>query len=354
MSRGTLCGLSAALCLLVLAVPAVAAPPSNDERTSPQPLTLPASVGGTTQQATLESDEPSSCEGLKASVWYSVTAASADRIVVRLAAAGNLDAVVDVFRRARSQLSGVDCDATDEQGKAELAFRPEPAVTYLIRVGQRANSVAGDFRLDVFAPQPPPRPPGRALPKRGASRTLDAVQDTADAWSVRMRAGVSYRINLSQPLDGCVSVALYPPGTSDFDSDSSVRYRRCGGYTVFTPAAGAGGRYSLLVTAQQRRRGPQRYPLEVARAGRDDIAPGLPLANYRRVRGHLNGGRIDVVDLYRFSLARRSDVQLTLGGAPFGLRVLSDRGRGVGRGEGELEQELGAGRYFVAVIASES
>src|SRR5919206_5055582 len=90
MRRGTLCELAAALCLLVLAAPAAAAAPSNDDRTSPQPLSLPASVTGTTRQATLESDEPSSCENLRASVWYAVTAASADRIVVRVAAAGNL------------------------------------------------------------------------------------------------------------------------------------------------------------------------------------------------------------------------------------------------------------------------
>ena len=345
--------LAAAAVLLLLPAAAHAAPPANDARTAPQAVNLPASVSGTTQDSTLEADEPGSCSGLRGSVWYSLTATDATRIVVRLAAAGDLDAVVDVFKRTRSQLSFVACEPTDEQGAAEVTFRPEKGASYVIRVGQRSNSVPGAFRLDVFAPQPAPTAPGPALPAAGAGRTLDRVQDTADAYSMTMRAGTSYRINLSQPEQGCVSLALYAPGTRGaFEDANPLRRVRCGGYLLFTPGAGEGGRYSFLVTAQSGRRGAQPYHLQAAVAGPDDTAPGLPLANYQQVHGALRGTAIDVVDLYRFDVARRSDLKLTLKGHTFELQLLGDTGRRLATGDqGELERQISPGRYFIAVRA---
>jgi hypothetical protein len=344
---------AAAAALLLLPAAAHAAPPGNDTRTAPQAVTLPASVAGTTREAALDPDEPGGCAPLAASVWYSLTAADTTRIVVRLAAAGDLDATVDVFRRTRSQLTAVTCELTDANGQAEATFRPEKGAAYLIRVGRRANSVAGDFRLDVAAPVPAPTAPGSALPAGGATHTLDRVQDTADAWAVSMRAGVSYRINLSQPEEGCVSLALYPAGTrGDFDGPAPVRRLRCGGYLLYTPKAGEGGRFSLLVSALSSRRGAQPYRLEFAAAGADDTAPGLALANYEQARGSLKATGIDVVDLYRFSIVKRSDLKLTLRGHAFGLELLSDKGRRLGTGEdGELEQRIAPGRYFIAVRA---
>ncbi|WP_028058769.1 hypothetical protein [Candidatus Solirubrobacter pratensis] len=345
--------LATAAVLLVLPAAAHAAPPSNDARTAPQAVTLPAGVAGTTREATLEGDEPPGCAQLGASVWYSLTAADTTRIVVRLAAAGDLDATVDVFRRTRSQLSGVACEIGDANGQAEATFRPEKGATYLIRVGRRSNSVAGDFRLDVAARVPAPTAPGAALPAGGAAHTLDRVQDTADAYAVSMHAGRSYRINLSQPEGGCVSLALYPAGTrGDFDSASPVKRLRCGGYVLYTPRAGEGGRFSLYVAAQPTKRGPQPYRLQFGAAAADDTAPGLSLANYERARGALAGGGLDVVDLYRFSVRKRSDLELTLRGHAFGLQLLSDKGRRLGAGEdGRLEQRIQPGRYFVAVSA---
>jgi hypothetical protein len=213
--------------------------------------------------------------------------------------------------------------------------------------------VAGDFRLDVAAPLPAPTAPGAALPSGGATHTLDRVQDTADAWAVSMSAGHSYRVNLSQPEEGCVSVALYPAGTrGDFDTATPVKTLRCGGYALYTPKAGEGGRFSLLVFAQSNRRGPQPYRLEVAAAGPDDTSPGLPLANYQQARGSLKATGIDVVDLYRFSLATRSDLKVSLRGNAFALQLLDDKGHRLATGpDGELERRIVPGRYFIAVRA---
>ena len=347
LTRGLLGALAFAL---VVPAASTAAPPPNDQRSAPQAVTLPSSVNGTTAESTVEPDEPFGCAPLGGSVFYELRATRDDRVVVRLDAAGDLDATVDVVRRVRSQLEPVDCAVTDRRGEAGFRFQAVRGGIYLIRVGQRANSVAGRFRLDVFAPVPAPRPPGSPLAARGAGRTLDALQDTSDAWSLRMRAGVTYRLNLA--AGPCMSLTVYAPGTNDFESDRSADRAGCDGYLLFTPAAGEGGRYSLVVGAHPRRRGPQRYHLQAARAGADDTAPGLHLPNYRRLRGSLRGGAVDAVDLYRFSLARRSALELSLRNAGSGtmtLSLLDDRGRRLSGGSTEIARRMDPGRYFVAV-----
>jgi len=334
-----------------LPAPALAAPPANDQRAAAQPLALPAGVSGTTRDSTLEPDEPGSCAELRGSVWYAIQPAAGRRLVARLAASGDLDAVVDVFQRTRSQLTPVACDVGNKRGQAEVSFRSpskEPA-SYLVRVGQRANSVPGSFRLDVFTPQPAPRPPGPQLPAGGVTRTVNDTTNASDAFSTVMRAGITYRIHRAQ-AKGCTRLELFAPGTTDFEDDSPVKTAGCGGYFLFTPAAGEGGRYSLVVNAQQRRRNDQRYHLQVSRAREDDTSPGLPLANYQRARGSLRGSGVDVVDLYRFSIATKSQLRLRVSGG-FRLQLLRDNGARLGSGDGEFERRVSKGRYFVAVRA---
>jgi hypothetical protein len=345
---------AASLLILALALPtpALGAPPANDQRASAQALGLPAGLTGTTRESTLEEDEPGSCAELRGSVWYSIQPAAGRRVVARLAAGGDLDAVVDVFQRTRSQLSPVQCDVGNSRGQSEVEFRAarRPA-QYLIRVGQRINSVPGTFRLDVFTPQPPPRPPGPQLPAKGVTRTVNITTNASDAFSTVMRAGTTYRIRRAQ-ASGCTTLELFPPGTSDFESDSPVRRASCAGYFLFTPAAGEGGRYSLVVTSQPRRRGDQRYHLQVSTASEDDTSPALPLANYQRARGSLQGSGVDVVDLYRFSLARRSLLRVSLRGSGFRLQLLRDTGARMGASEeGLIERRVSKGRYFIAVRA---
>jgi hypothetical protein len=337
------------IALALLPATAQAAPPANDSRVAATPLSLPAAPSATTAESTLEQDEPSSCAELRGSVWYAVQAPARRTIVVRLAAAGDLDAVVDVFQRTRSQLTPVSCDVGNSRGQAETEFRSTRGGSYLIRVGQRVNSVPGRFRLDVFAPQPPPRPPGPALPAAGVTRSVNVTGHTSDAFSTVMRAGTTYRVHRAQ-AQGCTALALYAPGTSDFDDASPVKRAGCGGYFLFTPAAGEGGRYSLLVTAQARRRGDQRYHLQVAKTTEDDTSPGLPLGNYERARGSLQGSGVDAVDIYRFSLARRSLLRVNLRGGGFKLQLLRDTGHRVASSDdGVIERRVRPGRYYLAV-----
>jgi hypothetical protein len=108
------------------------------------------------------------------------------------------------------------------------------------------------------------------------------------------------------------------------------------------------------VTASDQRPGRQRYHLQAARAGADDMAPGLPLRNLQTRRGTISGTRIDVVDLYRFHVSGRADAMLTFRGpAAARLILLGENGHRLGSsdGPGTLTSRLGRGTYFVAVRA---
>jgi hypothetical protein len=310
-------------------------------------------VQGTTAEATREQTEfGSSCSDAGPTVWYSATAEQAGRIGLRTSAGGNLDYAVDVFKRVRSQLTEVECDSSDGQGNAALNFRASAGDRYLIRIVQREASEAGTFALHVSAPFIPASPPGKLLPVGGATRVLDRADHVDDAWSVVLHAGVTYRVRLSGRLDSCRPRAeVYLPGTGSFDDESPVHQIGCGRSLTFTPAAGEGGRYPIRVVASSSARRPQGYHLEVARAGIDDTAPGVPIHNHRRARGVLRGDRVDAVDLYRFVIAERSRTALTLRSAQeFSLVLVDDEGHRLGRGD-EVERTLRPGTYFVGVRA---
>jgi hypothetical protein len=344
--------------ILVTAGPAVAAPPSNDAQGAAQALSLPADVTGTTAESTAEPSEPfATCGATRGTVWYAFTAPAAERVVARLQAAGDLDAQVTVFLRQRSQTQQLDCDATDTSGLAQVNFTTRAGASYLIRVEQRFNSVPGTFRLNVFRPQPAPRGPGARLGSAGARGVVDSAENIADAYSARLTAGQSYRVNLAASGEQCTSLAVYAPGTSDFSEADPVRRAPCSGYLLFTPDRV--GTYSFLVSSAARARVRQPYRLRVAGAGLDDTSPGRQLSNFARVRGELNAGDADVVDLYRFDVTSTSELTLTLGtrGQPeFDLVLLNDRGRRIScscsdSGSLELRRQLGRGRYFAAVRA---
>jgi hypothetical protein len=341
----------------LLASSAQAAPPGNDDRGSAQALAVPSTVRGTTVDATLEAGEPfSSCAGGANSVWYEIAPSAARDLVLELDAAGDLDAVVDVYRRTRSQLSGVTCGQTDRRGRLTLDFSQPRNAELLVRVAQRENSSSDAFSLRVVAPDKPERPPGRALGRSGASASVDRIANPDDAYAVSMRAGTTYRVHLVS-RERCVAASLYPPGTSSFEEGSPVRTFDCDAYFIYTPGPGEGGRYSIQVRAPRSRRGALPYHVQVARAGEDDPAPGAPLANDVRVRGALRGSGADVLDLYRFDVRRPSilDLRLRTGGStPFNLQLVGEGGRRIAcacgsSGSQQIRLKLKPGRYFAAV-----
>src|SRR4051812_23752363 len=218
---------------LVSAALALAAPPSNDTRPNAQRITLGQTANGTTTDATSDQDDASGCGPSDTpSVWYRLDATSNDRTIVQLQAKGDLDVVVDVYQRVRSQFNQITCDSSDKRGRASTEFRMKKGQSYLIRVSETEQSVSGDFTLLVDIGQPEATPPGRPLPKRGASGTVQRVFEPSNAWSRTMREGVTYRVNLAPA--SCMRLSIYGPGTSDF-GEGAEETLTCGGYTLFTP-----------------------------------------------------------------------------------------------------------------------
>jgi len=353
--------LAALVIAVLLPASALAAPPPNDDRADATAIAaLPSTQSGTTAEATREPVEPRSpcfCDG--GSVWYRYVAATDGRLILTLTAAGDLDATLDAYLQQRSQLTREDSDVTDAKGKASVSVRVKAGQAYLVRVAQRVGSVAGTFKLVFDAAAPEVRPPGRRLGRRGATDTLDRVLRPVDAFSYRMSAGTTYRINFV-PVGGgddegptCrARLDLYAPGTRDFD-ESALRSFGCDSYLLYTPARGEGGRYVFRVSAPPFVRGPQRFHLQVAPAEVSDTAPGIPLANHARLHGALRGSGVDRVDLYRFTVTQRSLLKLALSGTDgdLTLRLRNDRGHLVTSSDDEIRRQVRPGRYFVSVTA---
>ena len=347
--------------------PPVVRAPANDTLANAQPVhSLPATITGTTVGATTEAGEPeSACSSPTAnSTWYSLRLPSARRVAIDLTAAGALDATVDVYHAVRSQLVSVACGQTESRGKTSLTFAAAKNGLYDIRVAARLNSQLAGFTLEVFLPTPAVRPPGARLPTGGISGQVDRIQNINAAYSTTMHAGVSYLINLANDTKGaCVSGALFAPGTTSFGGEEegeqapALLHIHCGGYRLFTPGPGHGGRYSFEVTPRESRSGIQRFHLQVAPAGAAETAPGVLLGNYGHAHGYLNGNGVRVLRLYRLNVTSHSNLTLNLtapDSAEFSLQ-LRNRGGDVvecaceGSGSQTLQHQLVPGTYYAVV-----
>jgi hypothetical protein len=334
--------------LLVAASAAEAAPPPNDARSAAQRLTIPANAQGTTVEATLDEDEPPGCAAGPGTVWYTFSVNRPRQILVALDAGGDMDATVEVFSRARSQLQSVGCSNTNNRGEATLDLDAAADTQYLIRVAPLPNSVRAGFRLRVVAPDEPARAPGERLPGDGTSGELDRFANGDDAWAVQMSEGQTYRINLVTRGGGCVRGALYAPGNFRAAEEELLD---CDEHVVYTPRSS--GTYTILLNAPRGSRDRLTYRLRAGLAKRDDSAPGIPLADDRRVRGTLAGNELDALDMYRFTIARRADLRLRLEtGDDFTMRLMTVTGNRIGpAAEEELVRRLQPGRYYVTVRA---
>ena len=338
---------------LVGASPAAAAPPGNDARSSASRISaLPATIQGTTVEATVEADEPfSRCGvGLRNSVWYVITPATSRSILLTLAAAGDMDATVEVFSRVRSQLTSVDCGATNQLGNALADVDVVAGTEYLIRVAPFQNSVADAFTLKVFAPDDPATAPGDPMPAGGVSGSVDRFANPDDAWFVNLVRGHTYRLNFVTKGEGCAIAELFPAGTKNFNRASPIRSRSCDAHTVFV--AETSGRYPVRVRAPRAAWDPLTYRLRVGPALADDTAPGIPLRADTSTRGRLQGSELDALDLYRFGVARRSHVKIRLRtDKKFQLTLMKAGGAVIDRPSRRIETQLRRGRYYVAVRA---
>ena len=320
-----------------------AAPPANDNRADAAVLQPSHRVSGTLVAATLEATkDQSSCTGTDSSVWYEFTAPDSGVVALRMAAGGQMDASVDVYRKVRSRLNLVTCTQTDDNGKATIEQDGlRPGGTYLVRVGNEVGSTASTFTLKLLVPAAPPTPPGRHLPRVGVRDHVNRIFDPGDAWRHTLTAGRTMRLSLKNTH--CDSLEVFAPGTTSFDTGDRVAYLPCGGFRIFTPDRS--GTYFFVVRVTNGFE-VQHYRLQVAPAGADDTVPGIRIHNHHTVKGHVNGG-IDSRDLYRFDVTHRSALRLSVSGGP-SLTLVRDTGERVASGQ-LITRTVLPGRFYVAV-----
>ena len=143
-------------------------------------------------------------------------------------------------------------------------------------VGQTPSSEPGPFKLTLIAPEKPPVPTGVAASLNDGRGRLDPLQNPADAWSVSMQRGKTYRFCVLNTFGRCVSVSIYPTATRSFEEQAPIAGTDCGrGRTwFFTPGPDGGGTYPVLVRAAGETTG---YRLLIRLAKPDDIGPGALL-----------------------------------------------------------------------------
>lgn len=320
-------------------------PPPNDNRAGAQAINLPGSARGTTLGATGDEADPARCGLSGATVWYRLPSRRDGRILLRLTAAGQLDAAIVVLERVRSQTGTVTCSATNRRGQATVGFASERGATYLIAVGHLRNADPGTFRIDALVSEAAESlKAGRALPRAGVRSSVHGLTDVNDVWRVSMRPGTTYRIGLSS-TGACPSVSL----RARRHVERQLAVLSCRGYTTFTPGPDGRGEYILEVVASGEAQ-TQRYRLLFAPAAPDDLGVGIELRNRVSAKGSLDPARLDVRDLYHFDVERRGDVSLDVtNGLHFEL--VRDDGQRLGT-YASLRRSLEAGRYVVAVTAS--
>ena len=318
-------------------------PPANDSRGGAGLLKLPGTVRGSTLGATGDEADPG-CGIRGGTVWYRMTSGREGRVLLRLAAQGELDAAVVVLERVRSRIRGVACAQTNREGRATVGLAVRRGGSYLIVVGHVAGADPGTFRLDsLLSEAAESRAAGRQLARSGVRSTVHGLTDVNDVWRVSMRPGVTYKLGFSsQP---CASVTL----RSRRNLGRVLARLGCGGYTTFTPGPDGSLRYVLEVVAGAEPVA-QAYRLRFAAAGADDVGVGVALRNRLPARGALSPAGLDVRDLFHFDVEARADVRLDLtGGLVFVL--LRDDGARIGE-FARFRRQLAPGRYVVAVSAS--
>ena len=138
---------------ILVAVPALAGPPNNDDRADAQ-----GGVGarhGRRHHARVDArgnDPGGGCSSVEGTSGTASTRATTGRVAIEMTARGDLEGVIEVFERDRSELRPVDCDPTNRRGDASVSFVAETEKRYLIRVGEEFDSESGDFRLELFQP----------------------------------------------------------------------------------------------------------------------------------------------------------------------------------------------------------
>jgi hypothetical protein len=337
----------AALAFLLLAVPgtASAAPPANDNRADAAAIpSFPASIAGTTVEATVERLDPqvSRCGRVEATSWYRVDIAPDGLIAITVKGAAGVAPVVRVYRRGASAIQEADCGSAGPGGSASASIEAVRGSNYLVLVGRRPGTPDGAFELSAQLFLPPANDSrGGASPLRlpGSTRgsTLGATGDEADPGCGIRGGTVWYR--MTSRREGRVLLRLSAQG--DLDAAVAVlervrsRLRGIGcaqtdrqGRATVAFGARRGGSY-LIVVGHVQNADPGTFRLDTLLSeAAESRAAGARLAR-TGVRSTVHG-LTDVNDVWRVSMRPGVTYRIGFSSSPCATVTLRPR-RSLGR-----------------------
>jgi hypothetical protein len=286
-------GLAAALAAFVLAPAALGAPPSNDNRDAAAPIpTFPATIEGTTVEATLERLDPqiSACGRIEATTWYRIDQAPDGTVALAVQGAG-VAPVVRVYDLVKNGISEHTCASAAPGGSAQVAFGTKRGATYLVLVGRKPSTADGLFELTARLFLPPlndARGEAAPLTPKLSSSTLGATTDGTDPHVCGLVDGtVWYSVPAATASTSRLVLRLHAVG----DLDASVAVVRHVRNSFDTVACGASdtrgdaglawdvehGASYLVVVGQRKGSPPGDFTLTVGPAPPRDAAPGRPV-----------------------------------------------------------------------------
>ena len=134
--------------------------PANDNFEHAQPVGRPAHITASNVDATVQAGEPEPplFGGGGRSVWYKLAATTSDVVVASTSASPNGSMVAVFTGAAVNRLTEVGREGGPTGQRTTMLFATTPGTTYYIAVRGYGDG-AGDFTLDVSAPDPPSSPP---------------------------------------------------------------------------------------------------------------------------------------------------------------------------------------------------
>ena len=138
--------------------------PANDNFENAQPVGRPAQITGSTVDATVQPGEPEPAVygGSGHSVWYKLTAATADVVVASTYESTNAPIVAVYTGNSVGALTEVGTEGGPTGPRSTMFFSTLPGTTYYIAV--RGHGDGGeDFKLSISATSPPSPPPDQTV-----------------------------------------------------------------------------------------------------------------------------------------------------------------------------------------------
>jgi hypothetical protein len=298
---------------LATSSPSFAAPPPNDDRANAASIpTFPATLTGTTVEATVERLDPqvSQCGRIDATSWYTITQSPDGTIVLGLQGA-TLAPVIRVYRLRANGIGELDCANAAAGRRAQIAFESVRGATFLVVVGKKPNTADSDYSLDAQLFLPPTNDsqrnaePLKSLPATVKSSTLGATTDTGDPKGCGLAGGTVWysvtpgsaarlvvRLNAQGDLDA--TVVIRERIRSQFDDVACAKTDKKGN-AVAAVDVEKGAQYAIAV-GQRAGSSPGDFTLEALAAQAAERAPGVRLSG-TGVRSSVNG-LTDVNDIW--------------------------------------------------------